>query len=71
LFDRVHLRVDHDDLILVRSVALGVTGVLSFTGDAASGVLDAAGALPTGRGLMASWLKRKQDAGEDIEKYRV
>jgi hypothetical protein len=38
--------VDRDDLILVRSVALGVTGVLSFTGDAASGVLDAAGALP-------------------------
>lgn len=25
----------------------------------------------SGRGLMASWLKRKQDAGEDIEKYRV
>lgn len=25
----------------------------------------------TGRGRMASWLKRKQDAGEDIEKYRV
>jgi hypothetical protein len=25
----------------------------------------------TGRGRMASWLKRKQEAGEDIEKYRV
>jgi DNA-binding protein H-NS len=25
----------------------------------------------TGRGWMTSWLKRKQDAGEDIEKYRV
>lgn len=25
----------------------------------------------TGRGRMATWLKRKQDAGEDIEKYRV
>ena len=25
----------------------------------------------TGRGRMASWLKRKQDTGEDIEKYRV
>jgi H-NS histone family protein len=25
----------------------------------------------TGRGRMANWLKRKQDAGEDIEKYRV
>ena len=25
----------------------------------------------SGRGRMASWLKRKQDAGEDIEKYRV
>jgi H-NS histone family len=25
----------------------------------------------TGRGRMATWLKRKQDAGEDIEKYLV
>ena len=25
----------------------------------------------SGRGRMANWLKRKQDAGEDIEKYRV
>jgi H-NS histone family protein len=25
----------------------------------------------SGRGLMASWLKRKQDAGEDIEDYLV
>jgi hypothetical protein len=25
----------------------------------------------TGRGRMARWLKAKQDAGEDIEKYRV
>ena len=25
----------------------------------------------TGRGRIATWLKRKQDAGEDIEKYRV
>jgi DNA-binding protein H-NS len=25
----------------------------------------------SGRGRMASWLKRKQDAGEDIENYRV
>ena len=25
----------------------------------------------SGRGRMAGWLKRKQDAGEDIEKYRV
>ena len=25
----------------------------------------------SGRGRMASWLKKKQDAGEDIEKYRV
>ena len=25
----------------------------------------------TGRGRMARWLKVKQDAGEDIEKYRV
>ena len=25
----------------------------------------------SGRGLMATWLKRKQDAGEYIEKYRV
>ena len=25
----------------------------------------------TGRGRMATWLKRKLDAGEDIEKYRV
>ncbi len=25
----------------------------------------------SGRGRMASWLKRKQDAGEDIEKYLV
>ena len=25
----------------------------------------------SGRGRMPSWLKRKQDAGEDIESYRV
>ena len=25
----------------------------------------------TGRGRMATWLKRKQDAGDNIEKYRV
>jgi hypothetical protein len=25
----------------------------------------------SGRGRMASWLKRKQDAGEDIEEYSV
>ena len=25
----------------------------------------------SGRGLMATWLKRKQDAGEDIEEYLV
>lgn len=25
----------------------------------------------SGRGRMATWLKRKQDAGEDIENYRV
>ena len=25
----------------------------------------------SGRGRMSSWLKRKQDAGEDIEAYRV
>jgi hypothetical protein len=25
----------------------------------------------SGRGRMAMWLKHKQDAGEDIEKYRV
>jgi len=25
----------------------------------------------SGRGRMAAWLKLKQDAGEDIEKYRV
>ena len=25
----------------------------------------------SGRGRMATWLKRKQDAGEGIEKYRV
>jgi DNA-binding protein H-NS len=25
----------------------------------------------SGRGRMANWLKRKQDAGDDIEKYRV
>jgi DNA-binding protein H-NS len=25
----------------------------------------------SGRGRMATWIKRKQDAGEDIEKYRV
>jgi len=25
----------------------------------------------SGRGLMASWLKRKQDAGEDVEGYLV
>lgn len=25
----------------------------------------------SGRGRMASWLKRKQDAGEDIERYLV
>lgn len=25
----------------------------------------------SGRGRMATWLKRKQDAGEDIEEYRV
>lgn len=25
----------------------------------------------SGRGRMATWLKRKQDAGEDIEKYLV
>jgi hypothetical protein len=25
----------------------------------------------SGRGRMATWLKKKQDAGEDIEKYRV
>ena len=25
----------------------------------------------SGRGRMATWLKRKQDAGEDIEKYRA
>jgi hypothetical protein len=25
----------------------------------------------TGRGRMARWLKAKQDAGEDVEKYRV
>ena len=25
----------------------------------------------SGRGRMATWLKRKQDAGEDIEAYRV
>jgi hypothetical protein len=25
----------------------------------------------SGRGRMATWLKRKQEAGEDIEKYRV
>ena len=24
----------------------------------------------SGRGRMATWLKRKQDAGEDIERYR-
>ena len=31
----------------------------------------AAGDTWSGRGRMATWLKRKQDAGEDIEKYRV
>ena len=31
----------------------------------------ATGATWSGRGRMASWLKKKQDAGEDIEKYRV
>jgi DNA-binding protein H-NS len=25
----------------------------------------------SGRGRMATWLRRKQDAGEDIEKYRL
>jgi DNA-binding protein H-NS len=25
----------------------------------------------SGRGRIAGWLKRKQDAGEDIETYRV
>jgi DNA-binding protein H-NS len=25
----------------------------------------------TGRGRMATWLRKKQDAGEDIEKYLV
>jgi len=25
----------------------------------------------SGRGRMANWLKRKQNAGEDVEKYRV
>ena len=25
----------------------------------------------TGRGRMATWLKRRQDVGEDIEKYRT
>jgi hypothetical protein len=25
----------------------------------------------SGRGRMATWLKRKQDAGEDIERYRI
>ena len=25
----------------------------------------------SGRGRMAGWLKRKQDAGEDIEQYRL
>jgi hypothetical protein len=25
----------------------------------------------SGRGRMATWLKRKQDAGEDVEQYRV
>jgi hypothetical protein len=25
----------------------------------------------SGRGRMATWLKKKQEAGEDIEKYRV
>jgi DNA-binding protein H-NS len=25
----------------------------------------------SGRGRMATWLKRKQDAGEDVEKYRT
>jgi DNA-binding protein H-NS len=25
----------------------------------------------SGRGRMANWLKRKQDGGEDIEKYLV
>jgi hypothetical protein len=25
----------------------------------------------SGRGRMAGWLKRKQDAGEDVEAYRV
>jgi H-NS histone family len=25
----------------------------------------------SGRGRMATWLRRKQEAGEDIEKYRV
>ena len=25
----------------------------------------------SGRGRMSSWLKKKQDAGEDIEKYRT
>ena len=29
------------------------------------------GATWSGRGRMASWLKKKQDAGEDIEKYRA
>ena len=25
----------------------------------------------SGRGRMATWLKKKQDAGEDVEKYRT
>jgi DNA-binding protein H-NS len=29
------------------------------------------GEIWSGRGRMASWLKKKQDAGEEIEKYRV
>jgi DNA-binding protein H-NS len=31
----------------------------------------ATGEIWSGRGRMATWLKNKQDAGEEVEKYRV
>jgi H-NS histone family len=41
------------------------------SGVAAKYLDPATGETWSGRGRMANWLKRKQDAGEDIEKYRV
>ena len=47
-------------------------GVTSVTRDNVPKYRDpATGQTWSGRGRMAGWLKAKQDAGEDIERYRV